>query len=488
MQAEELIGLVNKIKKYQCEFQTVEVKAANMGCPMRLFDTLSSFSNQDEGGVIVFGIDEKTNFSTVGVYDPQDLQKKVMEQCKQMEPKVRALFTVCEVDEKIIVSAEIPAADVADRPVYYAGVGRIKGAYIRVGDSDEVMSEYEIYSYEAFRKRIQDDIRPTSKANWKMLDQERIEDYLEAVKKERKNLASNVADEDILELMGVISNGVPTLAAELCFSKYPQGTFPQLCVTAIAIPGNHIGELGDFGERFTDNERITGTIEQMVEQSVEFVRRNGKMKTIIDENGKRSDRPEYPPKAVREAILNALVHRDYSRHTENVPVRIEMYHDRLEIKSSGGLYGRITIDALGRVRPETRNATLANMLELLKITENRYSGIPTIQSEMKKYGMPDATFKVERGEFVTIFFSGKEIKEELITKKKDVGNQTVSNEEKLLNYCSVERTREEIIDYMGFSRYYTCSVIMKPLIEDNKLALTIPEKPKSKKQKYLTIV
>lgn len=123
------------------ERQTVELKAANKGCPSRLYDTLSSFSNQDSGGIIVFGIDEAKDYEIVGVYDPQDLQKKVTEQCKQMEPMVRALFTVCEIDEKIIVSAEIPGVDISERPVFYKGVGRVKGSYVRVGEADEPMSE-----------------------------------------------------------------------------------------------------------------------------------------------------------------------------------------------------------------------------------------------------------------------------------------------------------------------------------------------------------
>ena len=97
MQSTELIELVRKIQSFNCEFQTIEVKAANQGCPKRLYDTLSSFSNQDEGGVIVFGLDEESDFAAVGVYDAQDLQKKVTEQCKEMEPVVRALFSVCEV-------------------------------------------------------------------------------------------------------------------------------------------------------------------------------------------------------------------------------------------------------------------------------------------------------------------------------------------------------------------------------------------------------
>lgn len=127
MQTDALIKLVADIQSNQSESQNIEVKAAAKGCPTRLFDTLSSFSNQDEGGVLVFGLDETEGFTIKGVYDPQDLQKKVTEQCKQMEPIVRALFTICEVDGKVIVSAEIPGADISERPVFYKGVGRIRG-------------------------------------------------------------------------------------------------------------------------------------------------------------------------------------------------------------------------------------------------------------------------------------------------------------------------------------------------------------------------
>ena len=212
MQTEALRNLVAKIKHLQCEMQTVELKAANKGCPTRLYDTLSSFANQDEGGVIVFGIDERKGFDVVGVYDAQDLQKKVTEQCNQMSPCVRALFTVCEIDDKVVVSAEIPGLDVAERPCFYRGTGRLKGAYIRVGDADEPMSEYEIYSYDAFRKRIRDDIREATGARRSFFDEEKLACFLQAVKKDRKNLAKHVSDEEILELMGVTVNVQPTLA------------------------------------------------------------------------------------------------------------------------------------------------------------------------------------------------------------------------------------------------------------------------------------
>ena len=507
MQTEALCKLVDKIQHLHCEMQTIELKAANKGCPTRLYDTLSSFANQDEGGILIFGIDESKDFEIVGVYDAQDLQKKVTEQCNQMSPVVRALFTVAEIEEKIIVAAEIPGFDVSERPCFYRGAGRLRGAYIRVGDADELMSEYEIYSYDAFRKRIRDDIREAPGARLSFFDEEKLQDFLQAVKKDRKRLALHVSDEDILELMGVTINGVPTLAGELCFSKYPQGVFPQLCITAVALPGNDMGEPGQGGERFLDNQRITGTIEEMVAEAVDFVNRNSRHSTIIDGFGKRIDREEYPLKAVREAVLNALVHRDYSIHSENVPVRIEIYRNRLEIISSGGLYGKLTIDSLGKVRPDTRNTALANILELLHITENRYSGIPTIYYELAKAQMAPPKFAVLRGEFVVTFTSKIAVAYELPQVKQlqvseDINTYGAQPEQEelpsaigadgkelqVLAFCRTPRSRQEIIDFLGFSRYYTMCKIVQPLLDRGKLALTLPDKPKSSKQRYYTLL
>lgn len=472
MQAEALKKLVFDIQKLKTEKQTVELKSAEKGCPTRLYDTLSSFSNQDEGGVIIFGVDENDKYNVNGVYDPQDLQKKVTEQCKQMEPMVRALFTVCDIDDKVVVSAEIPGVDITERPVFYKGVGRIKGSYIRVGESDEPMSEYEVYSYEAFRKRIRDDIRTVDEAKLQLLDEKRLNDYLTMVKQERRNLSENVSNEEILELMAVTSGNVPTLAGIMTFSKYPQTYFPQLCITAVCLPGTEMGTSGESGERFIDNKRITGAIPDMLEEAVEFVRKNSRTKTIIDDNGKRKDKPEYPIKAVREAILNALVHRDYSLHTENTPIRIEMYRDRMEVINSGGLYGKISIDALGKVHPETRNAALANMLELLKITENRYSGIPTMRSEFIQAGLPAPIFSVVHGEFKVVM-------------KNDCFKENTTSEKAILDFCSIPRSRAELIEFTGKSRTYTMIHLVAPLVRAGELKMTLPDKPKSSKQRYI---
>lgn len=478
MQEDTLKAIVLDVQHHKTETQTIELKAAEKGFP-KIYDTLSSFSNQDEGGVIIFGVKEKDDFSVVGVYDADDVQRKIMEICDQMVPKVRALITMCEIEGKMVVSAEIPGVEITQRPVFYGGTGKIKGSYVRVGDGDKQMTPYEVYSYEAFRRRIQDDIRVVDNAKIGLFDQSRLSRYLDAVKAERKNLANNVSDQDILELMGITVDQKPTLAGLMVFSPYPQTYFPQLCITAVVVPGTEIGSIGVDGERFIDNKRITGAIPDMLEESMEFIRKNSRTKTIIDPNdGQRHDRTEYPMTAVREAVLNALVHRDYSIYTESIPITIEMYRDRMEIRNGGGLFGGVSVENLGQIRTETRNAVLVNILELLKITENRYSGIPTMKRECREYGLPEPEFRVCRGEFVVIF------RNNIYGYSMEIDKRDLRKA--ILEFCKEPRSREELTDFTGKSRYYTMSNLIQPLIKSGELLQTIPEKPKSRRQRYVT--
>ena len=189
MTSEELLEKLALIQKLKCETQTLELKSGEHGCPKHLYDSLSGFSNQDDGGILIFGVDEEQGYKEVGVYDAQDLQKKINEQCLQMEPAVRPLLTVAVKDGKAFVAAEIPGMDLAERPCYYRGRGRLKGSYRRVGDSDEPMTEYEIYSYEAYRKKYQDDIRVVERASFDTLDKSRLAEYIQRVKSGKPNLS-----------------------------------------------------------------------------------------------------------------------------------------------------------------------------------------------------------------------------------------------------------------------------------------------------------
>lgn len=224
MTPEELKSLIEKVTSTKSEGQHLEVKAAHEGTPERLYDTLSSFSNQDDGGILLFGVDECQNFLPVGVQDPHKLQKRVVEQCDQMEPKVRPVFTQWEDGGRIFVSAEIAGLDVTKRPCFYAAKGRIKGGFIRAGDTDKLMTEYEVYSYEAFRKKSYDELRLVERADEKALDQTLLQTYLLRLKQNRPNL-SRLDDKAIWGLMGLMKQDQPSLAALMLFGVYPQVFF-----------------------------------------------------------------------------------------------------------------------------------------------------------------------------------------------------------------------------------------------------------------------
>lgn len=473
----ELIKLIGDIQLKKTESNYIEVKSARNGCP-KIFDTLSSFSNQQNGGTIVFGVDENENFNVCGVYDAADLQKRIMEQSLQMEPVVRPLCTVAVVDGKTVVSAEIQEMDNFQKPCFYKGAGRLRGSYVRVADGDRLMTEYEVYSYEAFKQDIHDELRTNDRAEMTDINTNEYQLYLLELKKNKPHLAK-LEEKEINRLQGFVVDNKPTVAALMLFSVYPQAYFPQLCITAVSVPGKEMSATGSVGERFIDNKRIEGSITQMLNDALIFVRKNMKVKTIIDsETGMRNDRTEYPVIAVRELVLNALIHRDYSIHTESAPITITMYSDRMEIENPGGLYGRMTLDNLGFVSADTRNPYIAGALEIMGETENRYSGIPTIRSAMKNAGLPQPVFVNNRGVFKAILYN------EIVSEK---GNSDLAS--RILDFCIVPRSRKELEEKFKeeITIAYLMSKHMKPLIAENKIALTKPESPKSKDQKYYTV-
>lgn len=96
--------------------------------------------------IIILGIDEKAGYKVCGIQNPDELIKKVVEQANEMEPKVRSLISFCEYEGKIIASAEIAEMDLISKPCYYSGKGKSKGSYIRVGEADLPMTEYESFN------------------------------------------------------------------------------------------------------------------------------------------------------------------------------------------------------------------------------------------------------------------------------------------------------------------------------------------------------
>lgn len=316
-----------------------------------------------------------------------------------------------------------------------------------------------------------------------MLDVDKLEHYIIQRRMDRPGFAK-LTREQTLEMLNITHDGEVTLAAVMNFCLYPQGYFPQLGITAIVVPGTQIGDIDSDSARFTDNKRIEGTIDAMVDEAVAFCRRNMRVRTIIGpETGMRNDRTEYPIDALREAILNAVIHRDYSIFTEGTPVQINFFADRLEIHSPGSLYGRMTVEQLGVAKPDVRNPALAVMTEVLTGSENRYSGIPTIRRAMAEHGLPEPVFENRRNEFVVTLYNGTTTAAKTIAERTERATPV-----DVLAFCQTPRSRREIADYLGVKTvFYAMSHYVQPLLQSGQLAMTIPESPKSRKQKFYSV-
>ena len=408
MNYNDVIKQIEYVLKFKTETSRIETKSAKDGFPKKCYDTISAFANKS-GGIIIFGIDEENDFSLNDVYDINDLQKQITSLCSDaFEPIIRPEFLSVEYKNKKLLVVQINELAQNKKPCFYKPKGLNKGSYTRVGDRDDVMTDYEIYALQSYNDRVFEDSRPIRNAELSDLNKEKLEEYIEKVKKNKPNFAKNDFNK-CLKLCHIIDNNedkiFPTLAGMLLFGEYPQLFYPQIFVACTNIPGLQMGDTNSLGERFIDNKRIEGTIEEMLLGTMNFLERNMKSSVVINDKGIRIDRAEYPLKALREAVVNALVHRDYSAQKETVYIAVNMYKDRIEIISPGALFGSNKLEKLGTSDVmETRNPTIVKILEEnSSILENRHSGIETMRREMMAYGLPEPEFYNERDSFKVIF-------------------------------------------------------------------------------------
>ena len=190
MNRTELLQLVDEVRSLRCELDTVEVKLASTKVPRRLFEVLSAFANSDEGGVIIFGIDEENDFEVVGVADAQKLQADVTSMAQDgMSPSLRPSFTVVSMEGHTVVGVRVPPLAPSRRPCYFKDSGLPKGAFIRVGNSNRQMSDYEVFGYVSNHDQPKDDEQTLGDADISDLDSVAVDAHLELLLKERPDAA-----------------------------------------------------------------------------------------------------------------------------------------------------------------------------------------------------------------------------------------------------------------------------------------------------------
>lgn len=407
MTRDDLRHLVGEVRQHQRELDNVEVKKAQHGTPKRIHEPLSAFANRTGGGLILFGVDEEKDFALTGVGDVQKLQEEITNTAAhEMEPPLRPKFTVDEIDGKAVVAVEIDEVSSSKKPCFYKSAGLPKGACVRVGNTNRQMTEYEVFGYLSSQGQPVLDEEIVIAASREDLDPGLLNEYLEKLRRSRPRAAylGGEREDALLRLRVLARDGAitrPTLAGLLIFGKYPQEFFPQLMITFVQYYGTTEEEKTPRGERFLDNQRFEGPVPRMIDDAETYIL-GAMRKAALIEGLLRRDVPEYPNEALREAIANAVAHRDYSSYTRGKYIRIRMFADRLEIQSPGGLFGTVTVENIEEEH-STRNARLMRMMEDLHVVENRGSGIRAMLQAMREANLEPPRFDDRRSSFDVTF-------------------------------------------------------------------------------------
>ena len=400
----ELEEYIDQLRRAKSDLTHVEAKAAAGGLPKHLWETLSAFSNTAKGGVLILGAAEELEFEIVGVKDPKKIQQDLASLCDVMSPSIRAYIQVHQFEHKAVITAEIPEIPPNAKPCYYPGAGYTNGAFIRVADGDRKLSAYEVQMMLSARGQPTDDEEPVPGTTVADLQSRSVKGLLSRLRKRPGSVFSRMPDDAVLRTLKVLvpsgKKWVCSLGGMLALGKYPQRFFPALGLTFVVYPTSEVGEPGPSQERFLDNVRIEGTIPDMLRPTLDVLRRNMKHRSVV-KGLYREDAEEYPVTAVREAVINALAHRDLSNGSRGTPVQVQMFSDHLVVNNPGGLYGPVTVDSLGREGIcATRNNILLKLLEDVApvgerqtVCENRGSGVGAMVASLRQAELPDPVFE-----------------------------------------------------------------------------------------------
>ena len=354
------------------EFKGIAFAGSEPKSPRRadLADELAAFANTD-GGVVLCGVTDSGDVQGMSREQMDELERLLVEVCTDMiKPPIRPTILRREIEEGLpFLLIEIPQGD-----TQYDSPG---GSYHRVGSSKRQMTSDErlrLAQQRAQSRFLWFDKQSVPGTGFGSLDESLWKPLLSA--------EGAAAPELALEKMGLLANdenGIlrATVAGVLLCCPSPKEWLSNACISATCYRGE------DRASGQIDAQIITGPLNRQIAEAVAFAVRN--MRVGAYKNPARTDLPQYSERAFFEAIVNAIVHRDYS--ISGSRIRLSMFANRLEINSPGGLPNNLTIDSMD-VRQSTRNEALASILGRIPAADIRGSGERQFFMERRGDGVP----------------------------------------------------------------------------------------------------
>lgn len=378
----EVLDLINNGESSNVEFKDSRVN------PISLAEEIVAFANF-EGGLILIGVSDN---GIIAGCNYKATEEFIINICRNnITPSIIPSISKIKFDELEILLLEIPKGDT----VY----STIQGKYfIRVGSTKQVPTQQELLRLFQKRKMIQLDEMPVLAANIKNISTKLVDNYLERVGLTKLNDESEEAlkTEFInLSILSSVDTNHPSLAGYLIFSSHPQKIFHSFYIAAGAYDGTDI-----IGSTIRESD-LTGTLQEMIEDAIAFLKLTIPKSTKIVNDILREEHYLYPIAALREAVVNAVAHRDYSIIGSSI--RIFVFSNRVEIRSPGGLCNTLTLESLP-YRQFARNQNIVSFLSGMGYMERRGKGILKMQKLSNEYGIKcSITITADKSEFVVTF-------------------------------------------------------------------------------------
>jgi ATP-dependent DNA helicase RecG len=357
-----------------------------------LAECLVALANSD-GGLIVLGLDENGRPTTpIWEEEAETVLREAAERCR---PPVPTSWHSVETRNGLLIGLQV----LRSTELHALDDGRI---LIRSGAQNRPLSGDEVRDLAASKNTAEYETEIVPGALPDDLDTDIIRDYL-ARREERGAPRTLDVAELLYEIGATNREGSPTAIGVLLFGKKPQLFFPQSSITFVKFPGTEPrGEDGGIG--YGRRDEITGNLARIIERTWNIIFEEMRVGATV--NGlERAELLEYPRYAVREALVNAVAHRDYRIRGRRIEVR--MYADRLEIISPGGLPGYMTLDNLVEEH-FSRNPRLVSGLFQWGYIEELGLGIDQMIEEMTLAGHEPPEFKATPHLFTVILRNKRE--------------------------------------------------------------------------------
>lgn len=401
-----LVGIEELLNKQRVESVRIEFKEG--WNPSSIYRSICAFANDLDnlgGGYILVGVEEKDGIAVrpvKGINENQldAIQKDIIGYNNLIMPFYAPKISVEQVDGKSVLVIWVPTGQERPYKVPEDIVAKQKNhkPFIRYATSSIEAKGDLLDELNALKDRTPFDERGNTILKTSDISMALVRDHLSTVGSRLAETMFSQPMDVTLEQMNLMTGPkecrmIKNVAA-MMFCERLESFFPMSRVEIVLFPKGRI----DNPDLFIEIPQIKGTVPQMINKTLDFIKINILRETIVKPKNQAESRRiwNYPYQAVEEAVVNALYHRDYK---VNEPVEIVIEPARISILSYSGPDRSITMDAILQAKilrsRRYRNRNLGEYLKELNLTEGRATGIPTIQKELQINGSPSATIETD---------------------------------------------------------------------------------------------